>query len=231
MVDAYNLTKMYGDRTVLDDVSFSIGKGELVGLLGLNGAGKTTLISILTGCLAPTRGTVSIGGFDLARSPREARGLIGYLQESPALYPDMRVGEYLGFICDIKKVVENRSEHIAGICARVGIENVKRRVIRNLSKGYKQRVGFAQALIGNPQALFLDEPTVGLDPSQIMEIRSLVTELASSSTILISSHILSEIQSICDRAIILSNGRIAADMPIGGSGYGELEKLFLDLVL
>jgi ABC-2 type transport system ATP-binding protein len=192
-------------------VSFSIEKGELVGLLGLNGAGKTTLMNILTGCLSPTSGAVSVGGYDIARSPRQAKSMIGYLQELPAFYADMRVSEYLAFVCELKNIKKNRQKHVGDVCRLVGIDSVSHRIIRNLSKGYKQRVGFAQALIGDPTALFLDEPTVGLDPSQIMEIRSLIKDLAKTSTVLISSHILQEVRAVCDRVIVLSNGRIAAD--------------------
>ena len=223
MIVARQLTKQYGSKTALDGVSFSIEKGELVGLLGLNGAGKTTLMNILAGCLSPTRGAVEIGGYDIARRPKEAKSMIGYLQEQPAFYGDMRVDEYLGFICDIKKTHMDRAEraaHISDICRRVGVGDVARRVIRNLSKGYRQRVGFAQALIGGPSALFLDEPTAGLDPSQIVGIRSLVSELSKTCTVFISSHILSEIQNMCNRVIVLSDGRVVADAALGSLGMG-----------
>ncbi|MCL2060811.1 MAG: ABC transporter ATP-binding protein [Oscillospiraceae bacterium] len=223
MIVAKQLTKQYGSKTALDGVSFSIEKGELVGLLGLNGAGKTTLMNILAGCLSPTHGAVEIGGYDIARRPKEAKSMIGYLQEQPAFYGDMRVDEYLGFICDIKKTHMDRAEraaHISDICRRVGVGDVARRVIRNLSKGYRQRVGFAQALIGGPSALFLDEPTAGLDPSQIVGIRSLVSELSKTCTVFISSHILSEIQNMCNRVIVLSDGHVVADAALGSLGMG-----------
>ena len=213
MISVSGLYKYYGEKTALENVSFDIARGELVGLLGLNGAGKSTLMNILTGCLSPSRGAVHIGGHDIAKEPVQAKALIGYLPESPSFYSDMRVCEYLEFVCDLKKVkTAGRKEHLDDICGRVGIGHVARRMIRNLSKGYRQRVGFAQALAGDPAVLFLDEPTVGLDPSQIAEIRALIKSLSENATILISSHILPELQSMCGRFIILSGGRVTADV-------------------
>jgi ABC-2 type transport system ATP-binding protein len=222
LISVSNLTKRYGRKLALDDVSFSIGKGGPVGLLGLNGAGKTTVMSILAGYLCPTGGGASIGGYDLARYPREAKRLIGYMPELPALYGDMRVDEYMNFICDLRKIGgKGRRAHIDEIYERTGTERISRRVIRNLSKGYTQRVAFAAALMGYPPALILDEPTSGLDPSQAAEMRSLVKTLSGECIIVISSHILPEIQEICDRAIILLNGRVAADLALDGPGLDD----------
>jgi ABC-2 type transport system ATP-binding protein len=235
MVVAQNLTKRYGAKTALDNVSFSIEKGELVGLLGLNGAGKTTIMNIIAGYLNPTSGSVEIGGFDIVRNPKEAKRLIGYLPELPAFYGDMRVNEYLNFICGLRNIRDNRKAHIGEICERVGIGHVSGRMIRNLSKGYAQRLGFAQALIGAPGVLILDEPTVGLDPSQVSEIRSLIKSYAKSCTVIISSHILYEIQEMCDRIIVLFDGRIAEDRSfdpteLSEAGRNWLEDAFLDLI-
>jgi len=234
MIQASNLTKRYGDKTALEDVSFSIDAGEVVGLLGLNGAGKTTTMNILTGYISATSGSVTIGGYDIASESSKAKRLIGYLPELPAFYPEVRVCEHLDFICGIKGVYKDKAErlqHIDEICARVGISNVKRRMIRNLSKGYKQRVGFAQALIGNPQVIILDEPTAGLDPSQIVDIRSLIKECGNDSTVIVSSHILSEIQAVCSRVIIINEGKLVADdNPESLTAGGSLEDVFLRLI-
>jgi len=234
MVKVSNLTKRYGDKTALDGVSFSIGVGEVVGLLGLNGAGKTTTMNILTGYISATSGDVSIGGFDITSQSGEAKRLIGYLPEQPAFYPELRVNEHLDFICGIKGVFKDkkeRAEHIDAVCSRVGIADVKTRMIRNLSKGFKQRVGFAQALIGDPKVIILDEPTAGLDPSQIIEVRSLIKECGNDSTVIVSSHILSEIQTVCTRVIIINDGRLIADGAAESLTDGEsLEKVFLQLV-
>ena len=214
MVEVSHLVKRYGAKTALADVSFSIPAGEVVGLLGLNGAGKSTTMNILTGYLSATAGTVRIDGHDILTEANAAKRCIGYLPEAFAFYPEMRVNEYLSFCCDLKGVTARRAEreaHIAAICERVGLTHVRTRMIRNLSKGYKQRVGFAQALIGNPKVLILDEPTVGLDPSQIIEIRELIRQSGQSSTVIVSSHILSEIQAICDRVIVIHNGQVIAD--------------------
>ena len=214
MVKVEHLVKFYGEKEVLSDVSFSIREGEVVGLLGLNGAGKSTTMNILTGYLSATSGSVSIDGHDILADANGAKRSIGYLPELFAFYPEMRVNEYLSFCCDLKGVTRNkkeREEHLSAICERVGLAQVRGRMIRNLSKGYKQRVGFAQALVGNPKVLILDEPTVGLDPSQIIEIRELIRSAGKSSTVIVSSHILSEIQAICDRVIVIHGGRVAAD--------------------
>ncbi len=214
MIKAEHLSKRYGDKAALRDVSFSIGKGEIVGLLGLNGAGKSTTMNILTGYIGATSGKVSIGGFDLEKEPMKAKRLTGYLPEQPAFYAGMRVREYLDFILDLKGQDRSRAfrtEHIAALCGKTGLTGMAERLIRNLSKGYRQRVSFAQALVGDPQVLILDEPTVGLDPSQILEIRGLIRELGRSRTVLISSHILSEIRELCGRVIVLRDGQVVAD--------------------
>lgn len=211
MIHVQGLTKRYGDKLALDHVSFDVQSGEVLGLLGLNGAGKSTTMNILTGYIGATSGVVTIDGHDISREPLEAKRVIGYLPEQLAFYSDMRVREYLDFVCDLKGVSRARREHVANICERVGIAHITGRMIRNLSKGYRQRLGFAQVLVGNPKVLILDEPTASLDPSQVVEIRSLIREIGQTSTVIISSHVLSEIQTICTRVIVLYNGRLLAD--------------------
>lgn len=211
MIKVQNLTKLYGSHCAVDHISFEVKEGEILGFLGPNGAGKSTTMNILTGYLSSTDGSVSIGGYDILKEPNAAKANIGYLPELPPLYMDMTVREYLDFMYDLKKCKLPRTEHIAEICRIMKIEDVYGRLIKNLSKGYKQRVGMAQALIGNPPVLVLDEPTVGLDPSQIIEIRSLIKALGKRHTIILSSHILPEVQAICDRLVIISNGKIVAD--------------------
>ena len=211
MIKVSHLTKKYGATVALDNVSFSVGKGQIAGFLGPNGAGKTTAMNIITGYLSSTSGTVTIDGFDILDQPTEAKKRIGYLPEIPPLYPDMTVDEYLGFIYELKKAAQNREGHFNEICELTGISSVRRRLIRNLSKGYRQRVGIAQTLVGNPPVLILDEPTVGLDPKQIIEVRSLIRKLGEKHTVIFSSHILSEVQAVCDRIIVLNNGKLVAD--------------------
>ena len=211
MIEVTDLSKRYGTFLAVKNVNFSIQKGEVVGFLGPNGAGKSTIMNILTGYLSLTQGKVTIDGFDIAENPEAAKKRIGYLPELPPLYTDMKVREYLNFVYDLKKVKFPKKPHIDEIMRLVNINNVENRLIRNLSKGYRQRVGFAQALIGNPDVLILDEPTVGLDPQQIIEIRNLITRLGKNHTIILSSHILSEIQAVCDRIIIINYGEIIAD--------------------
>ncbi len=211
MIEVKNLQKAYGNKTALRDVSFNISSGEVVGLLGLNGAGKSTTMNILTGCLAPGQGEVLIDGTDMTKQPLLAKKSIGYLPEIPPLYVDMQVMDYLDFVAQLKGVAAPRSAHIEEICSRVGLVEVKKRLIRNLSKGYRQRVGLGAALLGNPKILILDEPTVGLDPTQIIEIRSLIAEMGKSHTVILSSHILSEISAVCSRVIVLDKGEIVAD--------------------
>lgn len=211
MIEVTGLSKRYGAHLAVDNVNFSISKGEIVGFLGPNGAGKSTIMNILTGYLSLTQGKVEIDGYDIAENPEEAKKRIGYLPEIPPLYIDMKVREYLNFIYDLKGVKFPKKPHIDEILRLVKIDNVQNRLIKNLSKGYRQRVGFAQALIGNPDVLILDEPTVGLDPKQIIEIRNLIAKLGKNHTIILSSHILSEIQAVCRRVIIINKGQIIAD--------------------
>jgi len=229
LVEITNLIKNYGDKRALDNVSFSIGAGQVVGLLGLNGAGKTTTMNILTGYISATSGKVSIGGFDILSESGKAKNLIGCLSEQPSFYPEMRVDEHLDFICDLKRFSKNRKirgNHISEVCERVGVSDVRRRMVRNLSKGYRQRVGFAQALIGDPKVLILDEPTSGLDPSQIIEIRNLIKECGKERTVIVSSHILSEVSSICNRVIVIDKGRVIADgAPANLTGGAALNTL------
>ncbi len=211
MISVTALSKRYGTHLAVKDVNFEIKKGEVIGFLGPNGAGKSTIMNILTGYLSMTQGKVLIDGFDIAEYPEDAKRRIGYLPEFPPLYIDMKVREYLNFIYDLKKVKFPKKPHIDEILKLVKIDNVQNRLIKNLSKGYRQRVGFAQALIGNPDILILDEPTVGLDPKQIIEIRNLISRLGKNHTIILSSHILSEIQAVCKRVIIINRGEIIAD--------------------
>ena len=211
MIEVTNLTKRYGDHVAVDNISFHVKEGEILGFLGPNGAGKTTTMNILTGYLSATEGTVKINGFDVLDEPAKTKASIGYLPEHPPLYLDMTVREYLNFMFDLKKCALPREKHIAEICRIMKIDHVYGRLIKNLSKGYRQRVGFAQALIGNPPVLILDEPTVGLDPNQIIEIRSLIKSLGEHHTVILSSHILSEIQAVCDRIIIINRGEIVED--------------------
>ncbi len=211
MIEVKNLTKYYGDKHAVDGISFSVKQGEILGFLGPNGAGKSTTMNILTGYISSTSGEVKIGDYDILENPIEAKQKIGYLPEQPPLYMDMTVQGYLSFVYDLKKCKIPKKQHIDDVCRRVRIDHVQKRVIKNLSKGYRQRVGLAQALIGNPEVLVLDEPTVGLDPKQIIEIRDLIKVLGERHTVILSSHILSEVQAVCDRLVIINDGRIVAD--------------------
>lgn len=211
MIEVTALSKRYGSHLAVNNVSFSIKDGEVVGFLGPNGAGKSTIMNILTGYISLTAGSASVDGYDIVESPQDAKRHIGYLPEIPPLYTDMTVREYLDFMFDLKKVKLPRKPHLDEICKLVMISDVQNRLIKNLSKGYRQRVGIAQALIGNPDTLILDEPTVGLDPKQIIEIRDLISRLGKNHTVILSSHILSEIQAVCDRIIIINGGRLVAD--------------------
>ena len=211
MIEIKNLVKHYGDKKALKGISFTVKDNEVLGFLGPNGAGKSTTMNIITGYLSSTSGTVRINGHDILEQPDLAKKDIGYLPEQPPLYLDMTVNEYLTFMCELKGVPKKeRKEHIATITSLVGIDAVTGRLIGNLSKGYKQRVGIAQALVGDPPILILDEPTVGLDPNQIIGIRKLIKDLSKNHSIIVSSHILSEIQEIADRVVIIHHGKIAA---------------------
>lgn len=211
MVELRNITKLYGKKAAANNVSFRVEKGEVVGFLGPNGAGKTTTMNILTGYLSATSGNATIDGIDILENPIAAKRKIGFLPENPPLYLDMTVREYLYFVYDLKECKLNKKKHIAEICDVVGIKDVYNRVIKNLSKGYKQRVGIAQALIGNPPVLIFDEPTVGLDPKQIIDIRNLIKGLGKNHTVILSSHILPEVQAVCDRIVIINQGVIVAN--------------------
>lgn len=211
MIEVQNLTKRYGSHCAVNDISFRVEEGEILGFLGPNGAGKSTTMNILTGYLSASSGNVRINGYDVLEDPNEAKASIGYLPEQPPLYLDMTVREYLDFVYDLKKCTLNRKKHIAEVCRLMHIEHVYGRLIKNLSKGYRQRVGFAQALIGNPPVLILDEPTVGLDPKQIIEIRTLIKNLGKHHTVILSSHILPEVEAVCDRIVIINGGEIVAD--------------------
>lgn len=211
MIEVKNLTKCYGAKTAVDNVSFTVQPGEILGFLGPNGAGKSTTMNIITGYIGATEGSVSINGKDILEKPMAVKKQIGYLPEQPPLYLDMTVSEYLAFMFDLKKVKLPKKMHLEEVCALVGITDVSGRLIKNLSKGYRQRVGLAQALLGNPSVLILDEPTVGLDPKQIIEIRTLIKTLSEKHTIILSSHILSEVQATCDRVIVINRGRLIAD--------------------
>lgn len=212
MITISNLTKKYGDKLALDNVSFDVKQGEILGFLGPNGAGKSTTMNIITGYISYTDGAVTVDGYDILENPIEVKKHIGYLPEIPPLYVDMTVTAYLKFVYDLKKIKSgNKTEHIQEIINLVKIDDVKNRKIGNLSKGYRQRVGLAGALIGDPDVLILDEPTVGLDPKQIIEIRNVIKNLGKKKTIILSSHILSEISAVCDRVIIISQGKLVAE--------------------
>lgn len=210
MIEITNLKKYYGNKKAVDDISFSVNKGEILGFLGPNGAGKSTTMNIITGYISMTEGQVTIDGHDILEEPMKAKRSVGYLPEQPPLYVDMTVSEYLGFVYELKKVSEDKKAHIESVMKSVGLEEVQGRKIKNLSKGFKQRVGLAQALIGNPEVIILDEPTVGLDPNQIVEIRNMIKELKKEHTIILSTHILQEVSAVCDRVVIINSGKIAA---------------------
>ncbi len=211
MIKIDHLVKRFGDKVAVDDISFTVEKGEIVGFLGPNGAGKSTTMNMLTGYLSSTSGRAYIDGAEILEDPIKAKKDIGFLPELPPLYLDMTVNEYLDFVYDLKKCTLNRKKHLDEICEVVRITDVRKRLIKHLSKGYRQRVGIAQALVGNPKVLIFDEPTVGLDPKQIIEIRSLISTLGRDHTVILSTHILSEAQAVCDRIIIINEGRIVAD--------------------
>ena len=211
MIKIEHLVKNYGTNCAVDDISFEIAQGEIVGFLGPNGAGKSTTMNMLTGYLSSSSGSITIDGIDVLENPLAAKKMVGYLPEQPPLYLDMTVREYLNFAYDLKGCTFNREKHLKEICDIVKISDVYGRVIRNLSKGYRQRVGIAQALVGNPDIIIFDEPTVGLDPKQIIEIRNLIRTLGRDHTVILSTHILQEVQACCDRILIINKGKIVAD--------------------
>ena len=231
MIEVKNLSKSYGSKLAVDGISFTAGESEILGFLGPNGAGKSTTMNMLTGYLSSSGGQALINGVDILEDPVRAKKDIGYLPELPPLYLDMTVMEYLNFVYDLKKCRLPKRSHLDEICRLVKITDVQKRVIRNLSKGYKQRVGIAQALLGSPRLIILDEPTVGLDPAQVIEIRKLIRELGRAHTVILSSHILSEVQAVCQQILILSKGHLAAagsleELPADGK---SLEEVFLEL--
>ncbi len=230
MVKVTHLTKKYGDYCAVDDISFELEEGCVYGFLGPNGAGKSTTMNMVTGYLAPTRGSVLIDDISMMKSPEKAKKLIGYLPEIPPLYPDMTVMEYLKFAAELKGIDKiERTDRICKIIDSVKLEAVEERLIKNLSKGYKQRVGLAQALLADPKVIILDEPTVGLDPKQIVEVRDLIRRLGEEHTVILSTHILSEVRAVCDHVIIVSRGKIAADDSIDHlvEKYNEKQRLTL----
>ena len=232
MIEVSDLTKKYGGHLAVDDVSFTVEDGQIYGLLGPNGAGKSTIMNILTGYLSATSGQVTVAGHPLPEEADEAKACVGYLPEQPPLYPEMTVGEYLNFVAELKKVPRaQRKEQVLRAARRTGLEKVLPRLIRSLSKGYKQRVGIAQALLGSPKIIILDEPTVGLDPAQVIEMRKLIRELGKAHTVILSSHILSEVQAVCQQVLILSKGKLAASgtlQELTADGR-SLEEVFLAL--
>lgn len=215
MIEVTNLTKKYGDHIAVDHLSFRVEKGQIYGFLGPNGAGKSTTMNIITGYLAATEGTVIIDGKDVQKDPEEAKRAIGYLPELPPLYVDMTVREYLEFVAELKKVPKKeREQQIGEVMEMTQITDMQKRLIKNLSKGYRQRVGLAQAILGYPEVIILDEPTVGLDPKQIIEIRDLIRKLGENHTVILSSHILSEVSAVCDHIMIIAHGKlVASDSP------------------
>lgn len=232
MIEVSHLTKQYGNHLAVDDVSFTVADGQICGLLGPNGAGKSTIMNILTGYLSATSGQVTVAGHPLPEEADAAKACVGYLPEQPPLYPEMMVQEYLTFAAELKGVKKaERKEQVCRAARRTGLETVLPRLIRSLSKGYKQRVGIAQALLGSPRLIILDEPTVGLDPAQVIEIRKLIRELGRAHTVILSSHILSEVQAVCQQILILSKGHLAAagsleELTADGK---SLEEVFLEL--
>lgn len=228
MIEVKNLTKVYGQHKAVDNISFTVNDGEILGFLGPNGAGKTTTMNMMTGFISSTSGTVTINGHDILDDPIEAKKQLGYLPDVPPVYGDMRVDEYLEFVCDIKRVKKSqRAAMLDDIAETVGISEVRNRIVKNLSKGYRQRVGLAQAMVGYPSVLILDEPTVGLDPKQIIEMREVIRRLGERHTILLSSHILSEVSAVCDRVMIINNGKIVASDTTENLEEGAAENIQL----
>ena len=220
MIEVKHLSKNYGNHTALKDLTFKVEPGKIYGLLGPNGAGKSTTMNIMTGYIAPSGGTVTVDGFDILKDAKKAKKRIGYLPELPPLYQDMTVKEYLNFVCDLKGVKKAEKEkEIKNALEKTQTTDVSNRLIRNLSKGYKQRVGIAQAIIGSPETIILDEPTVGLDPLQITEIRQLIRDLGKNHTVILSSHILSEISEVCDHVFIIANGKLVLSEATSNLSY------------
>ena len=213
MIEIIGVTKKFGNKTAVDNLTFTVHDGEIMGFLGPNGAGKSTTMNILTGYLSATSGKAIINCIDVFEDPKGAKQNIGFLPEQPPLYQDMTVMEYLKFVYELRGATLPRKKHLDEICEMTGIGGVKNRVIKNLSKGYRQRVGIAEALVGDPKVLIFDEPTVGLDPNQIVEIRALIKNLGKKHTVILSTHILSEVQAVCDRILIINKGKIVADSP------------------
>lgn len=228
-VNLKNISKKYGSQLALDDVSFNLNKGEILGFIGPNGAGKSTTMKIITGYIPPTKGEVYINGMDAIEHSLEIRKIIGYLPESNPLYTDMYVKEYLRYIAGIYGLRKMAGKLVEDIIERTGLAPESHKKIRALSKGYRQRVGLAQALIHDPEILILDEPTSGLDPNQIVEIRNLISELGKKKTLMLSTHIIQEVEAICDRAIIINKGRIVADETLDGNEDRRLEDVFREL--
>lgn len=229
MIEVRNLVKKYGNHLAVDHLDFTVQKGQIYGFLGPNGAGKSTTMNIMTGYLGATEGEVIINGHDILKEPELAKRSIGYLPEIPPLYLDMTVTEYLEFAAELKKIHKDEiHKSVEEVVALARLEGVEHRLIKNLSKGYKQRVGLAQAILGFPEIIILDEPTVGLDPKQIIEIRELIRELAKKHTVILSSHILAEVQEVCDHIMIISKGKLVANLNMEDVGT-SLEELFLEL--
>ena len=228
MIELKHVTKRYGAKCAVNDISFTINKGEVLGFLGRNDAGKSTTMNMITGYISASEGQILIDGMDILEQPREAKRRIGYLPELPPLYMDMTVEEYLKFVCEIKEVRrKSQKAHLDDLYNLVKITDVRHRLIRNLSKGYKQRVGVAQALVGNPEVVIMDEPTVGLDPKQIIEIRKLISGLGENHTVVLSSHILHEVADVCDRVVIINKGQIVAQDTLANLTHGIGESIRL----
>lgn len=230
MLEVQNLTKSFGAHRAIENISFTVKERSIVGFLGPNGAGKSTTMNIITGYLSATSGTATIGGHEILQEPQRAKAKIGYLPENPPLYPEMTVKAYLNFVAGLKKVRTDRAAHLLDICERTGIGDVYGRIIKNLSKGYRQRVGLAQALIGSPELIILDEPASGLDPKQLVEMRTLIRSLGESHTVILSSHLLQEVQAVCDRVLVIHKGHLVADdstqaLSQAGLHSGELTAL------
>ncbi|MBQ3847684.1 MAG: ATP-binding cassette domain-containing protein [Clostridia bacterium] len=233
MIEIKNLVKRYGQINAVDDISFTVPDGEILGFLGPNGAGKSTTMNMITGYLPPTAGTVLVEGYDIMEKPKEVKRRIGYLPELPPLYGDMTVGEYLEFICELKDVDKKiRRSQLDDIMYLVKIGDMKGRLVKNLSKGYRQRVGFAEAMVGNPKIMILDEPTIGLAPKQIVEIRKLIAALGKEHTVILSTHILSEVSAVCSSVVIINKGKIAASGNVAdfaGTGTGKVTSFHITI--